>query len=287
MDRSIMTVYLRPNSLNKIEEYPKYNFLRFNTRAMLNSEFGKFCLRDIDNSEFDGVGIVHSKIFGDITAHYVSTAVKTLLLARRDPTARMPLVALGSNCAEAIYRCNIPEPTSWYWDGYFPKVRDDQIIWFPDISMEITGDRVHQFLQDRPYVPAYETNVPLNKPEVFEQVIYGKRFSLTVSSRVTTVVDTTEFYAELFFNNVTDQRSVQSRRNCSLCKYDLGIDTLELLRLRPVSFVFIREEEAHAMDRRNLLKPLYDAGYNLVIASNTPLQSITSDVCELTSSFDD
>lgn len=54
MDRSIMTVYLRPNNLDKFEENPEGNFMRFDTQAMLNSAFGKFCLKNIDNSVFDG-----------------------------------------------------------------------------------------------------------------------------------------------------------------------------------------------------------------------------------------
>ena len=47
MDRSIMTVYLRPNNLDKFEENPESNFMRFDTQAMLNSEFGKFYYAEI------------------------------------------------------------------------------------------------------------------------------------------------------------------------------------------------------------------------------------------------
>lgn len=152
MDRSIMTVYLRPNNLDKFEENPESNFMRFDTQAMLNSEFGKFCLKNIDNSEFDGDDMVRNDLLGNIPVDRISGAVKTLLLAKYNPTVRMPLVNLGDNCAESIYRCNMPEPTSWYWNGYFPKVRADQIVWFPELSQEVTGNKVHLFLiEDIPY----------------------------------------------------------------------------------------------------------------------------------------
>lgn len=152
MDRSIMTVYLRPNSLDAFEENPEGNFMRLDIRAMLDSEFGRFCLKDIDNGVFDGDDMVHNELLGNIPVDRISGAVKTLLLARYNPTARMPLINLGDNCAESIYRCNMPEPTSWYWSGYFPKVRADQIVWFPELSKEVTGDKVHFFLiEDIPY----------------------------------------------------------------------------------------------------------------------------------------
>ena len=36
--------------------------MRFDTQAMLNSEFGKFCLKNIDNSEFDGDDMVRNDL---------------------------------------------------------------------------------------------------------------------------------------------------------------------------------------------------------------------------------
>lgn len=152
MDKSVMTVYLRSDGLSKLEEFPIDNFMNYDVRTMLNSEFGKFALKNIDGSTFDGNNVVYSKLLGAVPVHYISGAVKTLLLARYNPTVRFPLVNLGDNCAESIYRCNVPESTSWYWDGYFPNVRDDQIIWFPELQREVTGDRVHFFLvEDIPY----------------------------------------------------------------------------------------------------------------------------------------
>ena len=69
---------------------------------MLNSEFGKFCLKNIDNSEFDGDDMVRNDLLGNIPVDRISGAVKTLLLAKYNPTVRMPLVNLGDNCAESM-----------------------------------------------------------------------------------------------------------------------------------------------------------------------------------------
>lgn len=265
MDKSIMTVYLNPSCLNKLEEFPARDFDRLVSKELFDTSFARYCITSIDP---DACGVL-------VPVSRLSGAIKTLLVAKYNPSLPLPLVNLGDNCADALYKCNQPEPTSWFYEGYFPTVLPEQIIWFPELGVEVPGSKVKEFLHSNVRVspkalPQQDTAC---KPDVF---FYsddnGHCFSVTVQSQVTILAGNSASGKSTFLHSIAKGFI---RNDVIELQYDSEIDPIEVLRSSDnVRYVFIDTEDAWALQRRGYLQPMYDLGYRLVIASSAPIHDL-------------
>lgn len=265
MDKSIMTVYLNPNNLNKLEEFPARDFDNLVSKELFNTPFARYCVTSIDPNLCGVIALV-SRLSG---------AIKTLLVAKYNPSLPLPLVNLGDNCAEALYRCSQPEPTSWFYEGYFPTVLPEQVIWFPELDVEVQGSEVKEFL--RKNSPCFRKELPQQdttcKPDIFFYSDDSEHcFSVTVQSLVTILAGNSASGKSTFLRSITKG----FMHDDVVClQYASEIDPIEVLRANDnVRYVFIDTEDAWALQRRGYLRPIYDAGYRLVIASSAPIHDL-------------
>lgn len=102
------------------------------------------------------------------------------------------------------------------------------------------------------------------------------RFEIKVESRVTILYGDSGTGKTTFIECVTDSWDPDKRKDVAVLDYAEIDDPLGYLALKKnLTYVFIDEESANDLDRDELLEPILDAGYFLVIATRRPLLHLT------------
>lgn len=149
MEESTIWVYCDASGLD-VEYYAETRFSELFNRQVLGTDFATFCIENIDGDTRDHGDII-SPYLGTISVHELSGGSKTLLLAYGNKERVYLLESLGDNCAEAIYKSGIGTPTKWLYDGYFPDLLDNQVVYFPETGKTVLGKDIPMWeLHDAP-----------------------------------------------------------------------------------------------------------------------------------------
>lgn len=142
---SVINIYFY-NEVSKFEDFPTTNYRSVWDNKLFEDPYVRFVLENVDKCVWVDNDVVCSPVLGTVPMERLSGAFKTLVMAYLYKDKKFPLVNLGDNCKEAIYRGALNGATSWNYEGYMPELLAEQICYFPEIDTKVTGNKVKSWL---------------------------------------------------------------------------------------------------------------------------------------------